>query len=718
MCIACQENFLKKGDLGMGRYIDFFDNLPHGAWCFIISTILSLLISVIFFVRFFSRKKHITEQRSLKPIQELTIGIFVAVLLVFVPVYYLNFDFGDDYNFIRPALLSLHNTLRVFILDGEFNVIVDAVRSVFNGAYKYITVTYSLYVALLYIVAPVLTFGNVWMLFDNLRGKLKFNSMKFRKIYIMSELNEKSLALAKSIYCKTQNLKGKEKPAIVFTDVFLEKEEVQYDMAESAREIGAILLKQDINNIDILSKKGNIELFLISENESNNLSQAVKITNLLNQENKKRNVKIFVFSNSRAGACIIDSVRYENLIDSQYNDSSFKLRRVDEIRQFVWNAVPKMNIFELAQKADKELHVLLVGMGRYGMEFLKMLTWFSQVIGYKIVISVVDRQTYDENGKHHIHALINSHCPELIDKNNSTDFGDAQYDIEIISGIDMISSDFRDLLVYTGSDENKAKLSQRLRKTDLAIVALGDDDLNIEVSVKLRELYDYANSTVANKKIKEDDELVKIYSIVYDENKSGALLDRDEQTPGNNFLVNHKNIPYHINFIGALSSQFSYENVYDSELEQAALRHHLGWVEIEKKVYDEWKDNGELKKIAESSWGYMYCESEEAVEEMKKDYERFEYFRHSSISKEIYQRAVKANPQLSELTSCTLGGDIQTCTCEHCITRKMSEHMRWNAYMRCAGYSHVNTMLRADRAKIHNNICGWDRLSDLDKEKD
>ena len=43
--------------------------------------------------------------------------------------------------------------------------------------------------------------------------------------------------------------------------------------------------------------------------------------------------------------------------------------------------------------------------------------------------------------------------------------------------------------------------------------------------------------------------------------------------------------------------------------------------------------------------------------------------------------------------------------------------MRWNAYTRVIGYAY-NNGFRADRALLHNKLCEWDRLSELDKQKD
>jgi hypothetical protein len=87
------------------------------------------------------------------------------------------------------------------------------------------------------------------------------------------------------------------------------------------------------------------------------------------------------------------------------------------------------------------------------------------------------------------------------------------------------------------------------------------------------------------------------------------------------------------------------------------------------------------------------------------------------MAKEIYQRGVRANSVLAELTACTKGGDKQTCDCESCGIRKRSEHLRWNAYTASLGFEYKKGV-RADRALLHDNLCGWDDLSELDQQKD
>lgn len=677
---------------------------------FAVFGILSFVIGVYCFVWALRvHKRGAGTKRVLSAMHLYTIGVFVSVLLVFIPIYYTDYDFGDSWILLRPLLIAAHNSLRVFILDGDFDIIVKALE----GENDFLRIAFSLHTAFLYVIAPVLTFSNVLSLFQNVQGEIRYKWHRNKKYYILSELNEKSIALATSIY------KKQKKAIVIFTDVFEQNEEKDYELLLKAQDIRAICLKKDIAHLDLLSHKGAVEIFLIGKDESENISQAVRITNELNKSNSKYNVKVFVFSSKPSASYIIDSIRYDNLLEHasmhDYGEDCFKLRRIDERQQLIWNTLPKMRLFELAQANNKTLSVMIVGFGSYGMELFKALVWYCQFEGYKLEINILDKQSG------YVKPLIQRSCPELVTKKFQETIGEAQYDIEILDGVDVLTSDMDDLL-RDGGKWGEA-IAQRLKKTNLAFVSLGDDDTNIEVSIYLRSLFDRIKGVKAEENIGWKDEVVDIYSVVFDDHKSRILYNENAKDTGAHLLVNHKDIPYHIHFIGGMYSQFDYENIYDGELEQRAYGHHRNWVDIEIKILAEWQkdgvqwqEKGVSKDIAKELQWLEKEKEQEAVIQSRKKYEQHEYYRRSSMAKEIYQREIRSNPALLAATTCK-EQNRQTCECENCLRRKRSEHMRWNAYTRSVGYIY-DANVRADRALQHTSLCGWDELSPKDKMKD
>lgn len=676
--------------------------------------IISFVLTIgflAFALYLYKSKKRKSAKWGFTSTQVFTIGVFFSVVLIFIPIYYTYYDFGDSYKFIRPFLMSFHNSIRVFILDGEFDIIVEALKD----QNVVLRVGFSVYSAFLYLLAPILTFTNVLSLFKNAKNGLRYIRHRNKKHYILSALNEKSIALAKSI-CNEQP-----KSVIVFTDVFEQNEENNYELLTEARSINAICLKKDITHLDFYNKKGNVEIFLIGEDESENVSQAAKLTTELNQRNSKHNVKIFVFSSTPSAAYILDSISYDNLLEyahaHQFGEDCFKLRRISERQQLIWNTIPTMKLFDLADRNEKTLSVLILGFGSYGMELFKMLVWYCQFEGYKLQITVVDKQGEKNlKEKQYIESIIDRMAPDLLKNDKCEKVGNPQYDIEIFQGVDVTTSDIDKLFLYKGENSERLKKAMRLKNINLAFVALGNDDRNIEASIHLRNLFDRVNHVKADKDITWKDEKVDIYSVVYDEQKFGILYNENTDNLQSNSLLNHKDVPYHIHFIGGLSSQFAYKNIYDAELEKSAYKHHREWVDIEKAIYNILKEKGDTETLKNNYWAFMDEETEEAEKDARKKYEQYEYYRLSSIAKELYKREIMSAHSLSAQVTCLAKSQI--CNCDNCVRRKRNEHMRWTAYTRMIGFSYGDEKVRADRALLHDKLCGWEELSDVEKYKD
>ncbi|MGN0115803.1 MAG: hypothetical protein ACI396_10790 [Acutalibacteraceae bacterium] len=644
-------------------------------------------------------------------------------MFIFIPVYYSAYEFGDPYAFLRPALLSVHNAFRVFILDGEFDIIKDAVAnlSVTSRA------MYSFYVALLYVIAPVLTFSNVLSLFKNLKGELRFALHKNRPFYIFSELNEKSIALANSISKRYLESKDKTqgKPVLVFTDVFEKDEESGYELLLKAHDMGAICLKKDIIRINVKRKRARVEFFLIGENESENVEQAIR----LNQEYKNcddKPISIYIYSTKPSAGYVLDSIDKgdymldaaltehikndpigfleERSFESEQIDSRYYIRRIDNVEMLAVETLTDQKVLDVlfGKSNDKTISIMIIGVGSYGKEFLKNALWLSQVLGYKVEINVFDA-LYSSNGaQRNLVKSLAQEWPEIIDNTESRSFvrnkkGDSVYDIHIFDGVDCFTSDFDDLFV-SGEYKN------RLKKTQLAIVSLGDDDKNIEAAVMLRALFDRINS-VSNEdlsKLRDDDrenkDLPLIYSVVYDDKKS-ANLNSNQNKLG---IVDYQKDSFHINFIGNLQSQFSYDLIdKQKQLEIKAMDYHLDWLrrDVVNKEHSKQLDiNQVFDKVMTKTKAYM----------------NYEYYRKSSISRAVHEKLLQKISKYVVFTR--VDEHDPQCRCPICKQASVTEHMRWNAFMRTMGYRYSKN--RCDRAKMHNDIVVWDDLNSKEQNKD
>lgn len=458
--------------------------------------------------------------RAINGLTIMTVCFFCSAVSIFIPIYKHIFC-GDRAAIVKTLLLSIHNAIRLFIVDGEFTIVQDYV----DYDNSYLSTIYSVVAAILFVVAPVLTFGFVLSLLKNISYVFKLFFRKKDDIYIFSELNEKSISLARDI--KRQN----EKCTIMFTDVYEDGEERLSELVETAKHIGAILTKKDISLINMKNhgRKAKINFFLIGEDGNENLMQASYI---IDNYNEVDNINMYLFSDR------LESEIITNAVDK----GKIKIRRINAQRAMIENFlyVDGTKIFDNAKKNDvgeKKIGVLIMGLGGYGTEMLKGLSWFLQMDGYEFSIDCFD---VDKAAESRFCAI----CPEIMtpEINGANISGEAQYDIKIHSGVDVTTDEF-------------VKMIEKMHDTTYAFVALGDDERNIKNALMLRTLFERMGISPL------------IDAISYVQEINNRL----------NGICNFKRQKYNIQFWGSFESQYSVSTVMDSDLEKEALRLHCEW---------------------------------------------------------------------------------------------------------------------------------------------
>ncbi len=458
--------------------------------------------------------------RAINGLTIMTVCFFCSAVSIFIPIYKHIF-WGDRAAIVKTLLLSIHNAIRLFIVDGEFTIVQDYV----NYDNSYLSTIYSVVAAILFVVAPVLTFGFVLSLLKNISYVFKLFLRKKDDIYIFSELNEKSISLAKDI--KRQN----DKCTIMFTDVYEDGEERLSELVESAKHIGSILTKKDISLINMKNhgRKAKINFFLIGEDGNENLMQASCI---IDNYNEVDNINMYLFSDR------LESEVITNAVDK----GKIKIRRINAQRAMIENFlyVDGTKIFDNAKENDvgeKKIGVLIMGLGGYGTEMLKGLSWFLQMDGYEFSIDCFD---VDKAAESRFCAI----CPEIMtpEINGANIKGEARYDIKIHSGVDVTTDEY-------------VKMIEKMHDTTYAFVALGDDERNIKNALMLRTLFERMGISPL------------IDAVSYVQEINNRL----------NGICNFKGQKYNIQFWGSFESQYSVRTIMDSDLEKAALRLHCEW---------------------------------------------------------------------------------------------------------------------------------------------
>lgn len=480
--------------------------------CFLIAAVFSIVVSSV------SKRKH-------NVFNLMFTSTVTAAFFVFVPIHSLSNEI-TALGLIRIFMLSLFNAIQLFAAGCDFEFVANNLAN----CPSWLILGYKTWVAFLFVLAPLFTFGFILSLFKNIFAYLRYMYAYFRDVYVFSELNEKSFALANDI--KNKNRKA----VIVFTDIFDEHEEKMYELLERTKEIGAINFKKDILVIDFKkhSKDKRISFFAIGENATENLNQSLK---LIEKFRERENTHLYVFSTKIESEILLVATE----------KGKIKTRRINEVQSLVNRMLYERGelLFESAKKIDDEynnISVVVVGMGSHGTEFIKAITWYCQMDNYRVEINAFDKDTLAEE-------KFTALAPELMHKdyNGVYNDGEAQYKINIHSDMDVFTKRFADEI-------------SNINDATFVVVALGDDDLNINTAVNIRMYFERKGVHPI------------IQAIVYNSQQRKALQG----------VENYRGQKYDIDFIGDTESSYTEEVIMNSELENKALKLHLNWGEEEE----------------------------------------------------------------------------------------------------------------------------------------
>lgn len=470
----------------------------------------------------FSRRK---KKRAVNSLMIFSAGTFAAAFFMFLPIYW-EYFLEDGAAPVKTFLLSAHNAIRLFVIDCDFDTIKDAVAELPN----LLRTAYSSFAAIIYVTAPVLTFGVVLSFLRNVLSYQRLMAKYFRNAYVFSELNAKSLTLAQSLR------ESDPKAAIVFTDVFEKEEEEAYERLAAARDIGALCFQKDMLalNYRFRNKKTKLYFFTMGEDESENIQQTLR---LIQEYNWRENTSLYLFSTSVESELLLNKVE----------KGKMHVRRINDVQSMIYEMLCQdgFRLYETAKPDSsglRQIHAVIVGLGRHGTELLQALAWMGQMDGYRIRIDAIDRDLLAE-------SKFRARCPELMDEAYNGVFreGEAQYDIRIHSGIDAFSWEF-------------TRLIQEMDSATYVFVSLGEESFNIQIAVRLRMLFEQIH-------IHPD-----IQTVVSSPVKKGALAN----------VCNYAGQPYDLRFCGDLKTAYSQQTILNSELEEDALAAHRKWGSAEE----------------------------------------------------------------------------------------------------------------------------------------
>ena len=651
-----------------------------------ISTALTAMTVILWIVSLFLTYN---QRKKIKLSFILIAGLVTASLLAFLPLCAKEvaktappiFESG-----FLNFLSALHSTIRLFVIDGDYQTILDFSAESLEGNWVHV---YNAVAAVLHIACPLLTARGIVSLFYNFTAYLRYYSGYFKDTYIFSDLNERSIKLARNLKKKDSNR------MIVFTDVFKANDEESYELIEQAQEIDAILFKNDITviNFRFHSPKTILYFFIIGEDDSENINQTIYLSKPNNKKNrppvpgyksdyksdylpngydyerKGGDTKIYLFTIHSSSEQLLSSISPQFL----------KLRRVNDVQSLIYKLLYDEGhyIFQSASESgniishpitgepvkEKIISAVVVGLGLHGTEILKALPWFCQLYPYRVEITAFDKDKVAE-------SRFISQCPELMSEQHNGDYetdGEAHYKITVNPGLP------------EGCNVNSKEFDNAIEKLENAtyvIVALGNDDLNVQVAAKIRIL------------LKRKGKHPFIHAIVYNPDKQ-SLLQKGSIATG---------IMYDIHPTGDTSINFSEECIIGSELERAAENRHLAWAHTDEEKEAVWKyDYNYRSSIAAVI--HKKFKNKFKVEIGKTDEGEPIYYYHEGVPGADLPKEERKDPKYEYLG-------------------KM-EHQRWNAYVRSEGYVlPLEGYTRDKLAKTHHHLRPFDELTPEVKAND
>lgn len=218
--------------------------------CFIISVVVFITFLIISLVKNNKKRKRFNVFR---PRNYVFAGTFIASVIMFLPCYKVFFG-ESEFAALKTFALSVHNTIRLFVVDSDFEFIAETTGEITSGLKE----AYQIHAAILFLCAPVLTFSFVLSFFKNVTAYIRLLFAFDDDLYVFSDLNEKSLALARDISAKYK------RATIVFAN--MGSEDKNNGLAENAEETGAIFFNKNVSFVKLAFRlKNKKTCFLLSD---------------------------------------------------------------------------------------------------------------------------------------------------------------------------------------------------------------------------------------------------------------------------------------------------------------------------------------------------------------------------------------------------------------------------------------------------------------------
>ena len=331
--------------------------------CTIVIALIDFLL-IILFKLLLKSKKFNNPPFFLYPNYIFAIGVFSSIFFFFI-----NTLSGQVLTRIADSLVT---TVKIF----GFDILINDISSEPYYAELEAACTDFTLLNILRIIAPLITLRAALGIFRDYLTQIKYFFTFHREAHIFSELNEKSICLAKDIYENSKFIK----PLIIFENISADIEEADEGLILACKSIGALFTKKHILDFHFMRLSFfSPSVYLIDNNAHENLNNVTK----LYDEYKNHKYKFYVFTTDSNAEFFIDSLEKKN--------NKATIHVINQPQIIAYNLMINKPLFSGAvNNNSNKISVLVIGAGKIGMECIKTAMWCSRMSRYDFEIRIID----------------------------------------------------------------------------------------------------------------------------------------------------------------------------------------------------------------------------------------------------------------------------------------------------------------------------------------
>lgn len=397
------------------------------------------------------------------PLPVAAVGVAAVILAVRLALYRTGLlPEGGAYGAGEAWVMAAVDVLRYFTMNMEYQLIGLGGES--DTAFRMLD-------AALCFLAPVCTFTAVFSLLRRL-WHLQCWLHLFRPMYYFSELNEKSLYLAQSIFRRWKAAPLlQSRPVLVFCGA-----ESEGPYSAEAKKLGAVFYADPIQSVPINQLRlHKLTVFLIDQKEETINTAFLKLRPLLDTPVKRLQAErqMYLFSTLESTVLLVDNELERMRRDEEKKQVyAFQLRLVNETMIMAQNLLYEHPLFETGDmKKDGHISMLVVGCGYLGTQITAAAMISGVMDSCTMKIQVIDRDAkLIESRFRHDSPGLYCHA-EVIEEDGGRD----------------IQPKFHTADVRT--EEMDKVLKEHCGDCNYIVVCTDDDELNVTTAVFLRRWY-------------------------------------------------------------------------------------------------------------------------------------------------------------------------------------------------------------------------------------